>query len=146
MFITQKHDVSLGLQVILSTTQGIETMAVNEVYVRLTNGSIFTEGRSKSPGCDDGGRIRLMSYVYQNKECTSGHSCNVTFEKNLSSVQEYLLHKLCSFREECLSLDSLLSTEIQNSTETQNSGVNTVKLVYQCLGKYCMCHLLPFVL
>lgn len=127
--------ISSGLQVIASPIQGMEKIEVKEVYVHFNNRAI-TERRNKTPGCDNGGRINLISYFYQSIVCVPGHSCNVTHETNMSLMQEYLLHKLCSFKEECSSLDSLFSIESLNSTETGNSIVNTLKIVYQCLGKY----------
>ena len=98
-----------------------------EACLNLPTDIIATENRN-TPKCDRESRIYLMSYWYQHRKCLAGQGCFPPHRKMLTSKQEFLIHEICSFQEECTNLTLLMSQDL-------DSRANSMCINYQCISK-----------
>ena len=83
-----------------------------------------------TPNCNSGTTIDLIGYSYKQLQCHYVDGCHTQHEEPLSPAAEFLLHSMCSGKEECVNL----SFPLRSKEET--SLTNAVTVIYTCQGKY----------
>lgn len=118
----------------LGTLQMTEADIFSAVFDIDNNGTV-TDSR-KSPICDKGQSIKLLSYDFRYKHCSRPDRCSdrlISFPPDAVMT----LHDSCSIKEECNSLT------FPTPTDQERDKPGGVEITYQCLGKrgrfYEMC-------
>ena len=92
------------------------------------DGSLLSS--ADTPNCHSGTTIDLIGYSYKQIQCHYVDGCHTQHEEPLSPAAEFLLHSMCSGKEECVNL----SFPLRSKEET--SLTNAVTVIYTCQGKY----------
>lgn len=88
------------------------------------NGNIIYD--TQLPQCDNGGRIKLLSYKFL--QCPPGEPCNVESYEELSLESEVIIHKICSMKQSCVRASF-------PPTDLLNLDTPVVEVTFRCLGK-----------
>lgn len=88
------------------------------------DGSLLSS--ADTPNCRSGTTIDLIGYSYKQIQCHYVDGCHTQHEEPLSPAAEFLLHSLCSGKEECVNLSFPLRSKEQASL------TNAVNIIYTC--------------